>query len=56
MIAVYFETPNGSYAERVAVFNGYEAYEACITTLRKMAHERRYMVTEDHDYNPAEDA
>ena len=46
MIAVYFETENGSYAEEVATFKNDELYMKCLPILEREAKEHRMIVTE----------
>lgn len=49
MITVYFETPNNSYAEKVAMFADSELYNACLPMLESMAEKARMIVTESYD-------
>ena len=46
MVTVYFETPNHSYAEKVATFNSEETYISCLKSLEKEAKKHRMVVTE----------
>lgn len=46
MVVVYFETPNHSYAEIVAVFDSEDLYNACYQALEKKAKEAGMVVTE----------
>tara|TARA_Y100000114_G_C11744368_1_gene320786 strand:- start:781 stop:1272 length:492 start_codon:yes stop_codon:yes gene_type:complete len=43
---VYFQTPNGSYSELVALFDNEEMYIKNLKTLESMAKERGMIVTE----------
>jgi hypothetical protein len=49
MVTVYFETPNGSYAEIVAKFADEKLYDACYPTLAGIAKEKGYTLTESID-------
>lgn len=55
MIKVYFETPNGSYAEVVAVFASEDLYMLCLPHLQVQASLANMIVTEsvetDRDLN-----
>ena len=46
VITVYFETPNGSYAEVVALFTNEDVYSACLPHLEAEAAKHRMIVTE----------
>ena len=46
VIRVYFETPNGSYADEVATFTDEEYFDACYPVLEKIAEKQGYVVTE----------
>jgi hypothetical protein len=46
MVKVYFETPNNSYAERVATFKTEELYIACLPILEAEAKKQNFIVTE----------
>lgn len=46
MIIVYMETPNGSYAEIVAVFYDEQTYDLCLPALEEQAKEAGMIVTE----------
>lgn len=46
MVVVYFETPNHSYAEIVAVFDSEGLYNACYQALEEKAKKARMVVTE----------
>ena len=46
MVKVYFETPNNSYAERVATFKTEELYIACLPILKAEAKKQNFIVTE----------
>lgn len=46
MVKVYFETPNGSYAEVVAIFDNEETYDLCFPVLEEEAKKNRMIVTE----------
>lgn len=46
MVKVYFETPNGSYAEHVATFKDEDTYILCLEALEKEAKKHRMIVTE----------
>ena len=45
-VKVFFETPQGSYAEEIATFNDEETYDACYPILEKIAKKHRYILTE----------
>lgn len=49
MVRVYFETPNHSYADLVAIFDDEDLYMACLPVLEKQAKENRMIVTESID-------
>lgn len=49
MVKVYFETPSGSYAEIVAIFNSEITYDFCIDALKKEAEQMGLIVTESID-------
>ena len=46
IIKVYFETPKGSHAEKVATFTDEEYFDACYPTLEKIAKKLKYILTE----------
>ena len=46
MVKVYFETPDNSYAERVATFKTEELYIACLPILEAEAKKQNFIVTE----------
>ena len=46
VIRVYFETPNGSYADEVATFTEEEHFDACYPALEKLAEKQGYVLTE----------
>tara|TARA_R100000231_G_scaffold119285_1_gene89405 strand:+ start:1612 stop:1782 length:171 start_codon:yes stop_codon:yes gene_type:complete len=46
IIKVYFETPKGSHAEKVATFTDEEYFDACYPTLEKIAKKHGYILTE----------
>ena len=46
MIKVYFESANGSSAEEVAIFKDEECFDACYSTLKRIAEENRLIITE----------
>lgn len=46
MIKIYFETPNGSYAELVAVVNSEETCAVIMPALEELAKKNRMIVTE----------
>lgn len=46
MIVVYFETPNHSYAEIVAIFATDELYAFCLPRLEQSAHDANMVITE----------
>lgn len=46
MVKVYFETPNHSYAELVAVVDSEETYDAIYPALEELAKKNRMVVTE----------
>ena len=46
IIKVYFETPKGSHAEKVATFTDEEYFDACYPTLEKIAEKHGYILTE----------
>lgn len=46
MTKVYFETPNHSYAELVAVIDSEETYDAIYPALEELAKKKRMVVTE----------
>lgn len=46
MIVVYFETHDNSFAERVAMFDTEETYEACLPALKKLARAANMILTE----------
>ena len=46
VIRVYFETPNGSYADEVATFTDEEYFDACYPALEKLAEKQGYVLTE----------
>ena len=46
VIRVFFETPNGSYAEEIATFTDEEHYDACCPVLEKLANDTGYILTE----------
>jgi hypothetical protein len=54
VIRVYFETPNGSYADEVATFTDEEYFDACYPMLEKIAEKHGYVVTES--FSEFEDA
>jgi hypothetical protein len=54
VIRVYFETPNGSYADEVATFTEEEHYDACYPVLEKLAEDIGYILTES--FSELEDA
>ena len=54
VIRVYFETPNGSYADEVATFTDEEYFDACYPVLEKIAEKQGYVVTES--FSEFEDA
>lgn len=49
-VAVYFETPNNSYATQVAQFDEEATYMACLPALKKFAKANGYIVTESMDF------
>jgi hypothetical protein len=49
MVTVYFETPNGSYAERIAVFFREADYIDCLPALEELAKSRGMIITESMD-------
>jgi len=46
MVVVYFETPNHSFAEIVAVFQDEEMYDICFPALEEKAKECGMVITE----------
>ncbi len=54
VIRVYFETPNGSYADEVATFTDEEYFNACYPLLEKIAEKQGYVLTES--FSEFEDA
>ena len=46
IIKVYFETPKGSHAEKVATFTDEEYFDACYPILEKIAEKHGYILTE----------
>lgn len=44
MVVVYFESPG--YAEKVAIFDSEETYNACLPALEILAKEAKMIVTE----------
>ena len=54
VIRVYFETPNGSYADEVATFTDEEYFDGCYPVLEKIAEKQGYVVTES--FSEFEDA
>jgi hypothetical protein len=46
MIEVYFETPNNSYAELIAVFYREEDYISCLPCLEKLAQSHGMIITD----------
>jgi len=46
IIKVYFETPKGSHAEKVATFTDEEYFDACYSTLEKIAKKHGFILTE----------
>lgn len=46
MVKVYFETPNGSFAEEVATFTSDDLYNVCLPILEQHANSIRMVVTE----------
>ena len=44
VIRVYFETPNGSYADEVATFTEEEHFDACYPVLEKLANDTRIYI------------
>ena len=54
MVVVYFETPNNSYAEIVAVFDSEEMYDTCIGALEAKAKEAGMIVTEGAELSKEE--
>jgi hypothetical protein len=44
VIRVYFETPNGSYADEVATFTEEEHYDACLSCVRKTSRGHRVYI------------
>ena len=46
MVIVYFETPDKSYSEQVAIFDNNAMYNECLLVLEKMASYRCMIVTE----------
>lgn len=46
MVKVYFETPNGSYSELVAIFDSENTYMICLMALKIKAKEMNMIVTE----------
>ena len=54
MVVVYFETPNNSYAEIVAVFDSEEMYNICFPALEKKAKEVNMIVTEGAELSKEE--
>jgi hypothetical protein len=54
VIRVYFETPNGSYADEVATFTEEEHFDACYPALEKLAEKQGYVLTES--FSELEDA
>ena len=47
MVKVYFETPNHSAADLVAVFDTEDLYDACRSTLAGLAREEGLVLTEN---------
>ena len=54
VIRVFFETPNGSYADEVATFTDEEYFDACYPVLEKIAKDIGYILTES--FSEFEDA
>jgi hypothetical protein len=48
LIKVYFESANGSSAEEVAIFKDEECFDACYSTLQRIAEENRLIITENY--------
>ncbi len=46
MVKVYFETPNNSYAELVAIFESEDTYMLCLPILESEAKKDGMIVTE----------
>lgn len=46
MVRVYFETPNHTFAERIATFKTDELYKICVPALEKEAKKHGYILTE----------
>lgn len=46
MVIVYFETPNHSYSEKVAIFANEELYNYCLPRLEQAAHDANMVITE----------
>ena len=46
IIKVYFETPKGSHAEKVATFTDEEYFDACYPTLENIAKKHGFILTE----------
>ena len=45
-IEVFFETPNGNYAETAAIFMDETTYMACLKALEELAKASRMIVTD----------
>ena len=54
IIKVYFETPKGSHAEKVATFTDEEYFDACYPILEKIAEKHGYILTESFIFTEEE--
>lgn len=50
MIALYFETPNHSYAQLMGVFLTESAFDAESVRMEELARKDRFVITTNHDY------